>query len=234
MPYKLVETRSWLLKSFSGFVTDEETANATSHSQAFPRRLGEALLLIYFALGVCTAYAFRSGLAFFSSGALFAAVVIVVYLRWNYGPHNEAKGNEAAAEESEDEALMARVWSKSHECEHEIIDTQHRDLYSAFHALCHAARDKQAERFDALLLKFIDKLRAHFSAEEAVLRKCDPSIASAHAQEHQLVLSRAVSLSDEYQQGKLRRAALTNSLMNEVLVNHIEEERRAIRRAFWG
>lgn len=233
MPHKLVGPRSGLLKSLSGFVADEDIVKATEQSQAFPRCLCEALLLIYFALGVCTAYAFKSGLAFFSSGALFAAVVIVVYLRWKYSPRNEVKENAVEAEGSQDEALMARVWSKSHECEHEIIDTQHRDIYSAFHALCDAARGKQAEKFDALLLKFIEKLRVHFSAEEAVLRKCNPSIASAHAEEHRLVLSRAVSLSDEYQQGKLRMAVLTNCLMNDVLVSHIEEERRAIRRAFW-
>lgn len=193
----------------------------------FPRWLYEALPFIYFACGVWAGLTFQSGVAFVSSLLLFFAGALVLYLRWNHRTRKEVTNNE-------EEVLVNLSWKKTHECEHEIIDTQHRELFIAFHRLFDAAMEKQADRFNDLVRDFIQKLDAHFRDEEAILRKSNPAIASDHAKEHQVILSRAGTLFQHYQQGKIRRAALTGYLMNEALVSHIEDDLKQVKQAFWG
>ena len=191
-----------------------------------PRWLYESSPYIYIVVGIWVAWRLDSAAAYLSAFMLIVAGCHVLLMRWNYRRKKTV--------ERDDEGLfMSLTWQKAFECEHDIIDKEHRNLFIAGQTLIEAAMDQGADTLNPMITDLIKMLEAHFRSEEAILEKTNPILARSHADEHHALLAKVNSVHQRYRHGKAKRAEIVGFLVKEAIVGHSKQEHSRLNEAFW-
>ena len=191
-----------------------------------PTWLYEAWPFLYMGAGAWLHFRATGPLASIGGVLLILAGAHVLYLRWTYR-------RSAAVKVNHELAMMSLVWDPSRECEHEIIDSDHRDLFAAAHQLVAAASAGRTEAVDTLIRDLIFKVEAHNRREERVLEQSSPTVAAEHRREHEAQASKLGALYRGYLAGRVRRHELIECLVYESIVEHTKRDKMAIQKAFW-
>lgn len=191
-----------------------------------PGWLYEAWPFLYMAAGAWLHFRAESPFATLGGVMLLLAGGHVLYLRWTYR-------RSAAAKVNHELAMMSLVWDSSRECEHEIIDSDHRELFAASHQLVAAATAGRGEAVDTLIRDLIFKVEAHNRREERILQQSSPAVAAEHKREHEAQATKIASLYRGYLAGRVRRHELIECLVYEAIVEHTKRDKMAIQKAFW-
>ena len=191
-----------------------------------PTWLYEAWPFLYLATGAWLSFHVSGPLGIVGGALLTLAGAHVLYLRWNYR-------RSAAATVNHELAMMSLVWDPARECEHEIIDSDHRDLFAASHHLVAAASAGRSESVDTLIRDLIFKVEAHNRREEQVLEQSSPAVAAEHKREHEAQSAKLGALYRGYLAGRIRRHELIECLVYEVIVEHTKRDKMAVQKAFW-
>ena len=191
-----------------------------------PTWLYEAWPFLYMGAGAWLHFRATGPLASIGGVLLILAGAHVLYLRWTYR-------RSAAVKVNHELAMMSLVWDPSRECEHEIIDADHRDLFVSSHHLVAAATGGHADVVDPLIRDLIGKVEAHNRREEHILRLSSPAVAAEHRLEHDAQAAKLSALHRGYLAGRVRRHELIECLVYEAIVEHTKRDKMAIQKAFW-
>ena len=190
-----------------------------------PNWLYEAWPFLYIAAGAWLNFHVSGPLGILGAALLTLAGAHVLYLRWTYRRSAVTKVNHELA-------MMSLVWDTSRECEHEIIDSDHRDLFASSHQLVAAASAGHTEAVDTLIRDLIFKVEAHNRREELVLQQSSPAVAAEHRHEHEAQAAKIGALYRGYLAGRVRRHELIECLVYEAIVEHTKRDKMAIQKAF--
>ncbi|WP_296494527.1 diguanylate cyclase [Rhodoferax sp.] len=127
------------------------------------------------------------------------------------------------------EALRSYVhlrWKAAFNSGHAVIDRQHENLFLLANNLLDKAalRHQQPQAFETAYEALVDHIVTHFEHEEAILRDLGYVDLAQHAQQHQLLLTRATTLHRQFQQAPEKpgaEAALTKFLVTELVAGHM-------------
>jgi hemerythrin-like metal-binding protein len=192
-----------------------------------PYWLYESAPFIYVAAGLWLPVALGGATANIAGSLLVLGGLRILYMRWKYrGP--------ALARGKGDATLNALLWNKSRECEHEIIDAEHRELLSDCHALVAAANGSRPEVVNPLIRELIRKLEAHFHREEKILHRSSPDVAAAQQREHHAISAKIHALYRGYIAGRIKRHELIDVIVHEAISEHMKKDKLAFEKAFWG
>jgi hemerythrin-like metal-binding protein len=191
-----------------------------------PTWLYEAWPFLYIATGTWLNFRVAGPLGPLGGALLVFAGLHVLYLRWTYR-------RSAAVKVNHELAMMSLVWDSSRECEHEIIDSDHRELFAASHQLVAAASAGCGEAVDTLIRDLIFKVEAHNRREEHILQHSSPAVAAEHRLEHEAQAAKLGALYRGYLAGRVRRHELVECLVYEAIVEHTKRDKMAIQKAFW-
>ena len=181
---------------------------------------------LYIALAALIYWKPGGPLATLSSLALIVAAVWIFYLRLTHRHAKKIRGNEELA-------LVSLIWDRSRECEHEILDAEHRALFIAGQELVVAVNGGQPETINVLIRDMISKLNAHFEQEEKILNDANPNVAEAHRAEHRALLDKITALYRGYFVGQVKCHQLIECLVYEAIVEHARRDKMAVAQAFW-
>ena len=193
-----------------------------------PYWLYEASPYLYIAAGLWVHLALAGTVANISALLLILAGGRVLYLRWNYRRSKTSVQNDGEA------ALVATVWDRAYDCEHEKINAEHHALFAAAHDLMEAAVSSHPDIVNRLIKELIRKLEAHFRTEEALLFQANAAVAVSHQEEHQALSARINALHRGYVAGKIRRHELIDFMVIDALAEHTKADKIAIEKAFWS
>lgn len=192
----------------------------------WPSWLYEAWPFIYMAVGGWLHFQVAGLVANIAGALLILAGAHILYLRWTYRRSAETTVNHQLAQ-------MSLVWDRSRECEHEIIDSDHRELFIASHYLVAAATGGHDDVVTPLIRELIFKVEAHNRREERILEQSSPTVAAEHRREHEAQAAKIGALYRGYLAGRVRRHDLIECLVYEVVVEHTTRDKAAIQKAFW-
>lgn len=119
---------------------------------------------------------------------------------------------------------MAIEWQKDLETGIEIIDDQHRELFSRFNKLLEACKEgKGRDEMMKVLLFLNDYIRSHFSAEEELQTKFNYPGYPTHRAQHNSFIHTVEQLERQFKDEGATIALViqTNQTMVNWLIQHI-------------
>ncbi|WP_163339035.1 diguanylate cyclase [Desulfopila sp. IMCC35008] len=118
-------------------------------------------------------------------------------------------------------------WSKAYECGNQVIDSQHRNLFSQANALLSALI---AQQDTSLCQELIDNLIAevttHFAVEERIIKSAGYQLVTEHQKLHKELLAKSKLLARRYQKGTVEPAEVFHFMAIEVISRHLLREDR--------
>lgn len=132
----------------------------------------------------------------------------------------------AEAEPATRHAYVHLRWKAAFNTGHAALDQEHQDLFDLANKLIDtvALRRQQPLVFEAAYDALLAHTRAHFAHEEVILRGLGFVNATRHALQHQMLLTRAVVLRQQLQDGPDEAAAegkLIKFLVSELVASHM-------------
>lgn len=197
-----------------------------------PAWLYEPLPYVYMASGLGAWIGLRGILAFISGIILIGTGLTIWYLRRAHryqamldqaGPQTRMVLEEEVRKRKTEKLLL--VWKNTYETGHEIIDRQHRRLFSVGNELIEAllARQTKAD-IELRIADLLDHIVEHFHTEEEILRTRDPKAFTLHRDQHLALLGRIRELQTRYHQGQLSSSELLGFITQEAIGQHIRDD----------
>jgi hemerythrin len=94
------------------------------------------------------------------------------------------------------------TWSEKHSVGVRALDEEHQELYEAINELYAAVLQGEERSSTGLLLRqVVNRTRAHFSSEEAMLAATSYPELAAHSLKHQFLLGEVEELAARFEQG---------------------------------
>lgn len=197
-----------------------------------PGWLYESLPYIYGASGVLAVFVLRGIAAFISGILLLSAGFIIWIMRRDYRRQAAARPARQADPEKlygksqpAPAGLVNLVWQKSFDVGHEIIDRQHRRLFSLGNEVINAliARQSKAD-IELLLSELVDEIAEHFRAEEEIMAGYDNPLSEEHKEIHSALLARVRELQRRFHHGTMTVGELVGFITYDVVAEHIMKE----------
>lgn len=189
-----------------------------------PDWLYESLPYVYFVGGLTTIFFVRNVLVFICSLLLISAGLIVLKMRYDYR-NQPAESAEETPSKSSKASLVQLRWQASFEVGHEVIDRQHRKLFSLGNQLINALMSKQAKGdIELLLCDLVDELVEHFRCEEEIMANYNAPLSEAHKAIHQALRERLFDLQQRFSQGRVLASELVGFLAYDIVAEHIMKE----------
>lgn len=195
-----------------------------------PKPLYEALPYAYPVVGVIAMLVSGNAVGVVSGVLLISAGGVIWRMRRNYRAeiaYNALRVAERQAHfgEEEGENLIRLAWRPAYETGHDLIDRQHRRLFSLGNELINATlTNKPRGDVELLLDDLVEDIGQHFQAEDGVVRAAGMPINAEHQAAHQTLLAEVKALRQRYQYGQLSVGELVGFIVHDVIAQHIIKE----------
>jgi len=97
------------------------------------------------------------------------------------------------------------VWDEKYATGIQLIDSQHKELFSLTNELFHACMDReviQQEVFKDTMKRMVDYVRFHFGAEQELLQRVNYPDYPEHKKQHDTLVLQIIESVREYNEGK--------------------------------
>lgn len=119
---------------------------------------------------------------------------------------------------------MALQWSDAYSVEIELIDRQHRKLFTIVNELGSAAEQgKTKEALGRALDELIAYTKEHFKTEEDLFQTHSYPEATAHKEQHDQFVEKVGDFRERFDEGKLTMTVEVRLFLTDWLVNHIKK-----------
>lgn|GEM_PF-6002734 len=119
------------------------------------------------------------------------------------------------------------VWHKHYECGHPRLDAQHRTLFEMANNLLDSVINRQPGEAIAMLIEqLITEAKAHFTEEEAFLKRIDYPGLSHHVQQHDALVDKADGLMNLFAKGLFPIGDVFSFLAYDLVAIHMLSEDR--------
>ncbi len=123
--------------------------------------------------------------------------------------------------------FVSLIWRQAFECGHAQVDQQHQALFDYANQLLNSVLGGQPKDEIGLLIDvLLIELERHFSDEETVMLEVGYPGLEGHRRIHQMLISQAQTLIDNFRADQLEVGALFKFLAYEVVVSHLLVEDR--------
>ncbi len=123
--------------------------------------------------------------------------------------------------------FLKLVWKQEYECGHDVIDDQHRKLFSHANELLYAVFDNQPrKRISPLIHQLLDHIRRHFDEEERILASLGYEQTEEHARIHRQLVEKGIRLTGRFEKNELDFDEIFSFLANEIVIEHMQKEDR--------
>lgn len=194
-----------------------------------PAWLYEALPYVYLVAGVMTIIMVGSAGGTISGLLLVSAGATVWKMRRDYRSRRVQKAIRARAAArtttNEGAALVNLVWRPSFKVGHELIDRQHRMLFSIGNDLINAIMTKRSAGHIQLITDdLVKEITEHFRTEEEILASSNSPLSDAHRAMHAAMLARINDLLAKFRHGQVPASELIGFIAYDVIAEHITKE----------
>lgn len=194
-----------------------------------PEWLYESLPYIYAAGGVTTLIGLEGKIAAVSGVLLLSAAVVIFHLRRTHRKavreKNKARRSARIAEPATP-SLAYVAWRPSFETGVELIDKQHRGLFTLANGLIEAQLDHKDDiEFELLLDELLMAIRDHFESEERWLGERHPAErVASHVARHQSLLDRVEHLQKTEWRETNPKMKIAGFVAHQLIVEHMLDE----------
>ena len=113
-------------------------------------------------------------------------------------------------------------WKPEYECNHEMIDSQHKNLFIAGNAIINSFLEKHSDQqiqqqIDDLILE----LKSHFESEEKIFEQTAYPHISRHKTNHQALIAKANQLNNQFKQNKISVGELLGFIIHDTISEHL-------------
>ncbi len=113
-------------------------------------------------------------------------------------------------------------WHAAYECGHNLIDSQHRGLFTDANNLLGAIlSERPKDEVSALVDRLVADVIQHFQDEETIIAAAGYPGATTHAGIHRTLVDKAASLASRFQEGTLTIGELFQFLAHDVVAHHM-------------
>lgn len=203
-----------------------------------PDWLYESLPYLYAVVGVASAIFVRNAIAFVSGLVLVSAGVVIWNLRRQWRARAAIKARDRSTLElgellcRENSQALRVVWLPHFEVGHELIDRQHRRLFSIANELIDAlVSGKSKADIDLILDDLAQHLTRHFQAEEDVFLQNGRPTDETHLDNHAKLLKRVRELQTKLWAEHLSTGEIVAFVAHDVITDHVTKEAVAFRSA---
>lgn len=194
-----------------------------------PSWLYEALPYAYIVAGITSAVALGNAGAYLSGLMLVSAGAVIIKLRRDFRARrpvrtmrSEELGEVGGARRRE---VTQLIWRAEFATGHELIDRQHRRLFSIGNELVASLlAGSSAADIELLLDDLVNDVSEHFATEESVLAELGRPLDDAHRTHHRALLERVRDYRDNCHAGQLRINELVKFIADDVIAGHIVAE----------
>lgn len=199
-----------------------------------PGWLYEALPYIYALAGIFVMFSLKGGAAVLSGSLLISAGFIVWKIRRNH--RERAQSDQRISDRNvartlfEDDAddkagLVQVMWHPSFEVGHELIDRQHRRLFSLGNQLINALMSRQSKGdIELMLSELVNEISEHFRSEEEIMASFDNPLSEEHKGIHSSLLVQITELHSRFEKGTVSVSELVGFIAYDVVAQHIIKE----------
>ena len=165
--------------------------------------------------------ALRNGLAIFSGLLLITAGGIVWYMRRSYREAARARNMAGRTRPG----LIDIVWRPSFNSGNQLIDVQHRALFSVANKLTDEITTHQPDQaIKETIRELIQDIQTHFKAEEEILEKVAPAIAGSHKALHAQLMKEVGEIVERVSRRMASVRELIGFVLYDVIANHMTDE----------
>lgn len=191
-----------------------------------PSWLYEALPIVYILAGVASAAILGNAGAYVSALLLISAGAFIIKMRRDF---RSRAGVRTLRSEDVSEIQGGRrpepvqlIWRNEFATGHDLIDRQHRRLFSIGNELitCLVAGSSAAD-VELLLDDLVVDISEHFTTEEGVLSDLGRPLDAEHMNHHRTLLQRVKDYRDNCHSGQLRINELVKFIADDVIAGHI-------------
>lgn len=190
-----------------------------------PRWLYEALPYLYLGGGALTLLGVRNWGAAISSLLLISAGGVVWKMRRDYRQGHSSGDAGGVRLREGGNPLVEMVWRPAFEVGHEVIDRQHRRLFTIGNELINAIiLRKPKDDIELTLDDLVNDIAEHFRTEEEILLALGRVVPELHLLTHQRLLAEIRALREKFHRGELQVGELVGFVAYDVIAQHIIKE----------
>ena len=193
-----------------------------------PDNLYRLLPYLYALAGVAAIIFANNLLAVISGLALITAGALVWWVRRQYRNLQQFTASTPVSQRSAadltPERMMQIRWRKSMETGHEVLDSQHKKLFSLGEEMVNAVMNGDAAEVESLLGDILVHIDEHFATEENILSAMRHPLAESHAKIHQELRCHVDSLSASLKSGTMPSRELISFVIFDLINDHLMNE----------